>query len=62
MYKAYNAYTEGVNEGEEPKSVSDRRKQAELKSTISLVVAYASLSAPHPDIRPVFERRELSTL
>ena len=31
MYKAYNAYTEGVDEGEEPKSVSDWRKQAELE-------------------------------
>ena len=32
MYKAYNAYTEGVDEGEEPKSFSDWRKQAELES------------------------------
>ena len=32
MYKAYNAYTEGVVEGEEPKSFSDWRKQAELES------------------------------
>ena len=30
MYKAYNAYTVGVYEGEEPKSFSDWRKQAEL--------------------------------
>ena len=32
MYKAYNAYTEGVDQGEEPKSFSDWRKQAELES------------------------------
>ena len=32
MYKAYNACTEGVDEGEEPKSFSDRRNQAELES------------------------------
>ena len=32
MYKAYNAYTVGVDEGEEPKSFSDWRKQAELES------------------------------
>ena len=28
----YNAYTEGVDEGEEPKSFSDWHKQAQLKS------------------------------
>ena len=32
MYKAKNAYKEGVDEGEEPKSFSDWRKQAELES------------------------------
>ena len=32
MYKAYNTYTEGVDEGEEPKSFRDWRKQAELES------------------------------
>ena len=32
------------------------------QSTISLLVAYASLPAHHSDIRPVFEGRELSTL
>ena len=32
MYKAYNAYTEGVDQGEEPKSFNDWRKQAELES------------------------------
>ena len=32
MYKVYNAYTEGVDEGQEPKSFSDWRKQAELES------------------------------
>ena len=31
-YKAYNAYTEVVDEGEEPKSFSDWHKQAELGS------------------------------
>ena len=31
LYKGYNAYTEGVDEGEEPKSFSDWRKQAELE-------------------------------
>ena len=62
MDKAYKTYREGVDEGEEPKSFSDWRKQAELKSTISLLVAYASLPAHHSDIRPVFEGRELSTL
>jgi len=61
MDKAYNTYREGVDEGEEPKSFSDWRKQAELKSTISLLVAYASPSAHHSDIRPVVERREIST-
>ena len=30
MYKVYNAYKDGVDEGEEPKSFSDWRKQAEL--------------------------------
>ena len=32
MSKAYNAYTEGVDEGAEPKSFSNWRKQAELES------------------------------
>ena len=32
MYKTYNAYTEGVDQGEEPKSFGDWRKQAELES------------------------------
>ena len=32
MYKAYNPYTVGVDEGEEPKSFSDWRKPAELES------------------------------
>ena len=32
MYKAYNAYSEGVDEGEEFKSFSDWRKQAYLES------------------------------
>ena len=32
MYKARNAYSEGVDEGDEPKSFSDWRKQAELES------------------------------
>ena len=30
MFKECNAYTEGVDEGEEPRSFSDWRKQAEL--------------------------------
>ena len=32
MYMAYNAYTEGVDEGEKPKSFSDWCKQAELEN------------------------------
>jgi len=32
MDKAYKTYREGVDEGEEPKSFSDWRKQAELES------------------------------
>jgi len=32
MDKAYKTYREGVDEGEEPKSFSNWRKQAELKS------------------------------
>ena len=32
MYKAHNTYKEGVDEGEEPKSFSDWRKQAELET------------------------------
>ena len=32
MCKAYNAYKEGVEEGEEPKLFSDWRNQAELES------------------------------
>ena len=31
MYKGHDAYREGVDEGEEPKSFSDWRKQAELE-------------------------------
>ena len=31
MYKAYNAYKEGVDEEEEPKSFSDWRKQRGAK-------------------------------
>ena len=48
-YKAYNAYTEGVDEGEEPKSFSDWRIQSSRarKSTISFLVAYASFPAHH---------------
>ena len=33
MDKAYNAYMEGADKGEEPKPFSDRCKQAELENT-----------------------------
>jgi len=60
MDKAYNAYRECVDEGEEPKSFSDCSEASRArKSAISLLVAYASPSAHHSDIRPVVERREL---
>lgn len=41
MDRAYNAYKEGVDEGEWPKSFTDWRKQASRakKSTSSLLVA-----------------------
>ena len=63
--KAYKTYREDVDEEEKLKSFSDQRDilaSGARKSTMSLRIAYASLSAHHSYIYPIFEGRELSTL